>query len=193
MIACLATRYDASMATVRRHMSKAKIELWGRIRYMNGGDTINASSMVKRLQEDSRDASYVRVRIPFDLYTNLALIRKSLQYELLVDRNASRRNACLEFVPETFYGQLQHIFLVEMPIAMELGIQEPQTLILGSILTCDIEAQNDLDMHYYKRHGRTEVVDITTIQCLVGRVKDRDWWVIIDRSGKLARAEFRLE
>lgn len=116
-----------------------------------------------------------------------------MQYELLVDQNANRRNLAPKFVPETFYGQLQHIFVVPMPAAEELGIAEPQTLILASILTCDIEAQNDLDMHYFKQHGRTEVVDIATIQCLVGRVRDRDWWTIIDRSGKLARAEFALD
>ena len=48
-------------------------------------------------------------------------------------------------------------------------------------------------MHYFKTHGRTEVVDITTVQCLVGRVKDRGTWTIIDRSGNLARATFELD
>jgi hypothetical protein len=98
-------------------------------------------------------------------------------------------------VPETFYGQLQHIFVVKMPAAPQLlaGIANPEILILASILTCDIEEKNDLDMHYYKTHGRTEVVDITTVQCLVGRVKDRGSWTIIDRSGNLARATFELD
>jgi hypothetical protein len=45
-------------------------------------------------------------------------------------------------------------------------------------------------MHYYRNQdGFTELVDITSVQCLVGRVFDRGWWTIIDRSGKLARAE----
>ena len=98
-------------------------------------------------------------------------------------------------MPETFYGQLQHIFVVKRPSATQLlvGVTEPEILILGAILTCDIEEKNDLDMHYYKTHGRTEVVDITTVQCLVGRVKDRGVWTIIDRSGNLARATFELD
>ena len=96
-------------------------------------------------------------------------------------------------MPETFYGQLQHIFVVEMPAAHQLGITEPEILILGAILTCDIKEKNDLDMHYYRTHGRTEVVDITTVQCLVGRVKDRGSWTIIDRSGNLAQATFELD
>lgn len=48
-------------------------------------------------------------------------------------------------------------------------------------------------MHFYVEHRRTEVVDITTIQCLVGRFEDRKEWVIIDRSGDLARASFTLD
>jgi len=98
-------------------------------------------------------------------------------------------------VPETFYGQLQHIFVVRLPAAIQrlLGDSNPEILILGAIFTCNIEEKNDLDMHYYKTHGRTEVVDITTIQCLVGRIKDRGSWTIIDRSGDLARATFVLD
>ncbi|PPQ82425.1 hypothetical protein CVT26_013426 [Gymnopilus dilepis] len=173
--ACLSTRYGVSMAIARRNLANAKIECWGRlVCSTEGGDTVNASEMVKRSQEDSRDASYVR-------------------YELLVDRNARSRKKAPEYVPETFYGQLRRIFVLEMPASDELGTTESQTLILGSILTCKIEMQNDLDMHYFKQYRGTEVVDISTIQCLVGRVKDRGWWVIIDRSGKLARAQFCLD
>ena len=63
-------------------------------------------------------------------------------------------------------------------------------MILVSIKNCPIVRQNDLDMHYYQNgDGYTEVVDITAVQCLVARVFDRGWWTIIDRSGKLARAE----
>ena len=46
----------------------------------------------------------------------------------------------------------------------------------------------DLDINFYTNLGRYEVVDITSIQCLVRRVKDRGQWAIIDRSGALARA-----
>ena len=80
-----------------------------------------------------------------------------------------------------------------MPRAQTLRLNAPDILILGAIHRCEVERHNDLDMHYYKKQGRTEVVDITTIQCLVGRIKDRGWWTIIDRSGKLARAIFDLE
>ena len=107
------------------------------------------------------------------------------KYQLLVDKNAWFMNAEPHFVPKTFYGQLQHIFVIKMPAARQLGISQPEILILGTLLTCSIEEHNNLDMHYYKAHGRTEVVDITMVQCLVGHVKDCGSWAIIDRSGSL--------
>jgi hypothetical protein len=64
-----------------------------------------------------------------------------------------------------------------------------ETIILAAISECKITAHNDLDMHYYRDEGALQVVDISTVQCLVGRIKTtngRDW-AIIDRSGSLAR------
>lgn len=50
-----------------------------------------------------------------------------------------------------------------------------------------------LDIHSFsKERDSLEVVDITSVQCLVGRIKyQKDNWAIIDRSGKLARAMYR--
>lgn len=77
-----------------------------------------------------------------------------------------------------------------MPAADDLHLHKPENLLLASIKNCPIERHNDLDMHYYRNEdGYTEIVDISAIQCLVGRVFDRGCWTIIDRSGKLARAE----
>jgi hypothetical protein len=77
-----------------------------------------------------------------------------------------------------------------MPATQDLRLNKSENLILASIKNCPIERQNVLDMHYYRKEdGYTEVVDISAIQCLVGRIFDRGWWTIIDRSGKLARAE----
>ena len=46
-----------------------------------------------------------------------------------------------------------------------------------------------LDLHYYKKLGRTDVYDITVVQCVIGRVRlERGEFAIIDRSGSLARA-----
>lgn len=48
-----------------------------------------------------------------------------------------------------------------------------------------------LDIHFYSRTGALDVIDITSVQSLIGRVKDtNDDWAIIDRSGALARAQW---
>ena len=94
-----------------------------------------------------------------------------------------------KFELKTFYGQIQYIILIQMSATRELQLDEPETVILASIKNCTIERENNLDMHYYWNEGYTELVDIVAIQCLVGRIFDRGWWTIIDRSGKLARAE----
>jgi hypothetical protein len=39
-----------------------------------------------------------------------------------------------------------------------------------------------LNMHIYKKLESIEVVDITTVRCLVGRVRRTRDWVIFDRS-----------
>ena len=151
------------------------------------GDTMVASSLIQSSQEYSRNASYVRVSLVHIFHwPNFNFLL--LQYQLLIDKNAWLANTEPQFVPETFYSQLQHIFVIKMPAAWQLGISNPEILILGTILTCNIEEHNSLDMHYYKMHGKTEVVDIMTIQCLVGHIKDHGSWAIIDRSGNLAQA-----
>jgi len=76
-----------------------------------------------------------------------------------------------------------------MPATQDLSLTEPDTLLLASIQSCDVveNRTNGLGMQYYQKESHTEVVDIGTIQCLVGRIFDRNWWTIIDRSTELAR------
>ncbi len=50
-----------------------------------------------------------------------------------------------------------------------------------------------MNIQYYSRDGRLKVVDISCIQCLVGRLKDGNDWAIIDRSGAAARPVFAVD
>jgi len=43
---------------------------------------------------------------------------------------------------------------------------------------------------YYLRTGSLHPIDIKSIQCMVSRIKDRERWGLIDRSGPLAHAVF---
>ena len=79
--------------------------------------------------------------------------------------------------------------MADITVLPSAGILGPSRVILGIVHSCAIEATHaKLDVQYYTKDGALEVIDITTIQCLVARVKDRGQWAIVDRSGSLARA-----
>jgi hypothetical protein len=184
IIASLATRFNTTVAAVRRNLHADQIVQWGKVRRTDGGDTMKASSLVMP-QEDKRDATFVRVSIFHCFVTTILTFTK---YEVLVDKHARSRNRRPEYQTETFFGQLQHIFVVPVPLSNDLGLTEPTTALLAAIRACEITGRNDLDMHYYKELGRLDVVDMTCVQCLVGRVIDGKFWAVFDRSGSLARA-----
>jgi hypothetical protein len=114
---------------------------------------------------------------------------------MLIDINATRRHQAPEFVLKTFYGQLQHLYLVRFEEANRvLGLDHPTTVIMAAIRNCKVDDKVEvpgLDLHFYSQMGAMNVVDVTALQCLVGRVPDgKDSWAIIDRSGSLARAMY---
>ncbi|KAJ7936723.1 hypothetical protein B0H13DRAFT_2303428 [Mycena leptocephala] len=99
------------------------------------------------------------------------------------------------FVPTTFYGQLQYIFVVRLPPSDELGLKEEETLILAAVSECQVNAHNTAGMHYYQKEGPLQVVDMTAVQCLVGRIRTTDgrFWATIDRSRSCARPYYDPE
>ncbi|KAG6806039.1 hypothetical protein H0H92_012948, partial [Tricholoma furcatifolium] len=180
--AAVATRFNIPIASARICMSNGIIQEWGKVRRVDSseGDTFRASEMgIQR--DDSRDASFVR-------------------YEMLVDKFARRARQRPQYELKTFYGQLQHIYLIRFPQALstQLKINPPSetTILLAGIRSCKLDklpstAFTPLDIHFYSSFGSFDVVDIMTVQALVGRVRpslDSHQWAIIDRSGSLARA-----
>ncbi|KAI5824656.1 hypothetical protein K523DRAFT_252747 [Schizophyllum commune Tattone D] len=112
------------------------------------------------------------------------LFRSFLSY-----RNKHRRRAPEILVPKSFFGQLMNIYVVEVLASPQLHLTEPETVILARIHSCTPCNTNSLGQLYYKDMGRYEVVDIHTVQCLVGRVPRRwpnpDLYAILDRSSDL--------
>ncbi|KDQ52461.1 hypothetical protein JAAARDRAFT_138848 [Jaapia argillacea MUCL 33604] len=172
VIGCLVTAYSTTPAKIRPHLDAARIEQWGKVRRLFGGDVMHASSMTA-IGEDRRDASFIR-------------------YEAYVDVHAKKKNIAPKLVAKTFFGQLQHVFVIRLPPSQNLNLDKPAIHFLAAIRSCKlIESDNDLDIHYYSNFGQMDVVDMSTVQCLVGRVPDDNTgkrWGIIDRSGPLARA-----
>jgi hypothetical protein len=62
----LATRFDTNVAVVKRSLQNVEIEQWAKVRRVDSdaGDIMHASSMVAS-RDDTRDATYVRVRSIF--------------------------------------------------------------------------------------------------------------------------------
>ncbi|KAF9256770.1 hypothetical protein L218DRAFT_1022754 [Marasmius fiardii PR-910] len=164
-----------TVSTVKSCLGKAKIERWGKVKCIDSdeGDTMRAVE-VGKLREDNRDASFIR-------------------YEMYVDRNADNGHSREDFELQTYYGQLQQIFVVRFTEPQpRLKLTCPTTLIMCQIRSCRLLHSQiaALDIHFFEGMGKLDVVDVTSIQCLVGRVPcGGSKYAIIDRSGSLARAE----
>ena len=119
-----------------------------------------------------------------------------LKYEMLVDIFEHQKHHKPKFQLQTFYGQLQHLFVINFntTTCISLNLDDSKTVILAAVQTCDIDINNTalecLDIHYYSWTGALHFVDANNIQCLVGRVKDGNRWEIIDRSGSLAHTVY---
>ena len=68
---------------------------------------------------------------------------------MLVDIHAKKPRHAPEFMPKSFFGQLQHILAVRLPIIQALGLNEPTALLLAGIRSCHLEARNALHMPYF--------------------------------------------
>lgn len=70
----------------------------------------------------------------------------------------------------------------------------PQDISFAIIRQMRLDAPNthvSPEIPTYIREGLIDVVDIKSVQCVVGRVKDHQGrWALVDRSGPLAHAIF---
>jgi hypothetical protein len=96
------------------------------------------------------------------------------------------------FKPTEYFGQLSKILAVELPPGIIPTITQPKRIILAIISPKETTNETPLGIPYYTEHVKMtpRAIDINTVMCLVGRIKDRGRWAIIDRSGDMARADF---
>ena len=57
-------------------------------------------------------------------------------------------------------------------------------LFMVMILPCVIEATDSMGNQYYRKLGTSEVLDMTCVRGVIGRVKLEKFWAIIDRTGR---------
>ena len=118
--------------------------------------------------------------LSFVFFLFMQYLTTPLQYTLYVDRYARHRRKTPDFEEKTFFGQLKRVLVLELPVAPQLGLVKSTTLILALIQ--EVKATLKDGIYFYQEFGVEEVVDLKTIQCVVGRVKCKGEWAIVDRS-----------
>ena len=97
----------------------------------------------------------------------------------------------------TYYGKLEHIISITPPQDHETllpSVNSIAALVYRCTLKEDDPQLAGLDIHFFSKERQSfDVIDITSVQCLVGRVKAGNSWAIIDRSGKLAQAMHKTQ
>jgi len=102
-----------------------------------------------------------------------------------------RPRATPQFEGTECFGQLRSILRFDLPAGIAPLVTEGTTIVLAIIRSAEVSYETSLMIPYYKQLGRLEAVDMSTVMCVVGRIKDhRGRWAIVDRSGKSARADF---
>ncbi|KAF8872517.1 hypothetical protein BD779DRAFT_1450131, partial [Infundibulicybe gibba] len=88
---------------------------------------------------------------------------------------------------QSHYGQVVQFIALRLPPARRpvqtnsSHPRQPTTLILALVAPIKPESFNEFGTPSYTKLGPIEVVDASTIQCVVGRVYDRNRWTIIER------------
>jgi hypothetical protein len=115
-----------------------------------------------------------------------------MQYNVQLDLNANNRNAPVKLVWTTFYGRLLQILAFSLPsnCPFQDATATPLTHVLALIApTPPTKHRNRLGMKFYSgdKLQNPKIIDLACIQCVIGRVKDRGMWAVIDRGelGKL--------
>ena len=114
------------------------------------------------------------------------------QYSLLRDIYEHIPSRKPTFKGTEYFGQLKKILVVGVPSGAIPAITHPGKVALAIIGPRETANETSLGIPHYTEPTKVtpRAVDINTVMCLVGRIRDRGRWAIIDRSGDMARAEF---
>ena len=127
------------MCLVKEHLQNADIEEWGKVCRVDSdaGDMMSALSLYGHWYgEDTRDATYVWVRQWSGWSILCTLLTNNCSTKCL-----STARCRPEYELQTFFGQLQHIFLVRFQAAtcINLGFSNGAVIILVAIKTCVLD------------------------------------------------------
>lgn len=87
------------------------------------------------------------------------------------------------------YGQVQSYVYVTLPAEPRLKTNSDSTAILALVKLCKTNGKDaSLEPVWYQELETVRAFNITTIDCVIGRIKVGDRWGIIDRSYGSQRA-----
>ncbi|KAL1701990.1 hypothetical protein EV121DRAFT_282211 [Schizophyllum commune] len=177
----LATRYNVPRRQIERVFKADFVAQFARVRRLEGGDDMHAAELLPRQPQDSRDRTFVK-------------------YVALIDTETENPSVEPNLVKHEFYGRILNIFLVTLPADVVKKVDkqhlsdDPAVLFLVRMQACDTTGPISKELPevlVYKRlkTTRSQVVDIETVQCLIGRTPlaqltktEPVEWAIIDRS-----------
>ena len=92
----------------------------------------------------------------------------------------------MEFVQQDFYGRVSHFFALRLPPTCPYRIRTsaPEILLLAAVEPVNWEPETpSFPVRFYKgeRFNTSQIIDVSCIQCLVGRIKDRGLCALIER------------
>ncbi|KAJ7939073.1 hypothetical protein B0H13DRAFT_1587399 [Mycena leptocephala] len=89
------------------------------------------------------------------------------------------------------YGRLEHILVCELPTGKLWGAFSGQTRLMAFLTPCSTGGKHATqEIVSYSQMLNTIVTDLQSVSAVVGRLKTREKWVIIDRTGRLVKPEF---
>ncbi|KAG8902453.1 hypothetical protein FRC00_007344 [Tulasnella sp. 408] len=164
----IATRFETSLSTAKAIVPKTATH-WGKIQWLNDGDMMHALDFIRDPSRPGRrDMTFVK-------------------YTVLEDRNFHQRNrsaAGFDVFAE-YYGQLLSLFVIEIPPSSAIGTTEITTLALAAVLPVHLNGRNNANQVVCKANAfdPLEVIDIQSLECVFGRIIDRNKWVFIEQLG----------
>ncbi|KIL60634.1 hypothetical protein M378DRAFT_83455 [Amanita muscaria Koide BX008] len=66
----------------------------------------------------------------------------------------------------------------------------PTHWIYAVIQSVKVSEKDSSGIQYYKELGSIMVIDLNVVQCVVGRIRDRNRWAIVDRSGPMVPTNY---
>ncbi|KAJ7466345.1 hypothetical protein FB451DRAFT_1561112 [Mycena latifolia] len=115
------------------------------------------------------------------------------KYELQVKQRSQRLGHSDEttWVTQLFYGRLEQILVCALSKDNIFGGFSGKTRLLAVITPCSTAGKDATkEIVAYTRIAAMIVTDVQTVSAVVGRIRTREQWTIVDRSGGLVKPEF---